>query len=86
MADLHIAPHRQRAYIKVVVGGEDVTARINERLLSLTIIDKLGGMDECHIELDDREGRIRLPAGAARLEAGALGKGGFNTLHKKERV
>jgi phage protein D len=86
MADiLPIAPHRQKAFVKVVVGGEDVTAKINERLLSLTIIDKLGGMDECHLELDDREGRIRLPAGPDEIsvELGWPNEGSFTAFKGK---
>jgi len=85
MADLRIAPHRQRAFVKVLIGGEDVTARINERLMSLTIIDKLGGLDECHIELDDRDGRIRLPAGPDEIsvELGWPGEGSFTVFKGK---
>ncbi|MFG3593243.1 hypothetical protein [Bradyrhizobium sp. RDI18] len=38
----------------------DVTSRFDPHLLSVAAIDALG-MDQCHIELDDRDGRLRIP-------------------------
>ena len=58
---LAVAPHHQRAFCKIIVAGEDVTARLNPRLLNLTVINKFDGVNEAHLELDDRYGQIKIP-------------------------
>jgi hypothetical protein len=48
------APKRQRAFVRVIVAGIDVSSRINPRLMELTILDKRDTDNEAHLVLDDR--------------------------------
>jgi uncharacterized protein len=58
---------------RVVVAGEDVSGRIGDRLLSLTVTDEDGEKaDRVEIEVDDRGGRVALPDLDAQLQV-ALG-------------
>jgi uncharacterized protein len=53
---------------QISVAGEDVTAGLADRLLSLTITDEDGGTaDRLELSLDDRDGRIAFPDTAATL-------------------
>jgi len=63
-----VAPHHQRAFCKVIIAGEDVTTRLNPRLLSLIVLNKFDGVDEAHIELDDRYGQIKMPEDQDQIE------------------
>lgn len=62
---------------RVVVNGADITALINDRLLSLRTLDKPGmSSDEFELRLDDRDGALLLPrrgAGVA-IYLGYVGK------------
>lgn len=51
--------NRLRAICKIIVGGVDVTAKIDPHLINLHVID--GKHPMAHIELDDRDGRLPLP-------------------------
>lgn len=54
---------------RIVVGGEDATAAIRDRLLALEATDEDGlDADRLEIELDDRDGRIAWPEVDATLE------------------
>ena len=61
---------------RVVVGGQDRTSVLADRLLSITVTDEDGGKaDRVEIVLDDRDGRLAFPEIDARLEV-ALGFAG----------
>lgn len=54
---------------KVLADGADITARINQRLISIKTTDEAGfKSDTCTIELDDRDGLIALPRKGAKLD------------------
>ena len=54
---------------RVLADSKDVTARIRDRLLSLTVTDEAGFMsDEVTIRIDDREDVVALPRAGAELE------------------
>lgn len=58
-----------RPAFRIVVDGEDRTAVIADRLLSLMVADEDGSKaDRVEIELDNRDGRIAFPELEARLE------------------
>lgn len=59
-----------RPVFRVVVdGGQDVTERIRDRLLSLRISDEAGRRsDAAEIRLDDRDGAIAMPRRGAEME------------------
>lgn len=58
---------------RIAAAGEDVSGRIADRLLSLTVTDEDGDKaDRLEIEVDDRDGRVALPDMEAELEV-ALG-------------
>jgi phage protein D len=40
---------------------QDVTSRLHPYLISVQVIDKQGGLDECHLELDDRNAELIVP-------------------------
>jgi hypothetical protein len=51
-----------KAHVKVIVGGQDVTARLDPYLISVVVVDKKGWeVDTCALELDDRDARLVLP-------------------------
>ncbi|TRD18404.1 phage late control D family protein [Palleronia caenipelagi] len=53
--------------------GADITGRVNDRLLGLSVIDEAGAQaDRAEITLDNRDMRLALPSGGAVLEI-ALG-------------
>lgn len=54
---------------RIVVAGEDRTATIADRLISILVTDEDGSKaDRVEIELDDRDGRLAFPEIEARLE------------------
>lgn len=54
---------------RLIADGEDVTARINDRLLALTVTDEDGTTaDRLEIDLDDRDNRLEMPDFDAELE------------------
>lgn len=59
---------RRKAQCQIFVDGEDVTARVDPHLLSVVVIDKIGGIDTCNLELDDRDGRLHIPGAGSRLQ------------------
>ena len=61
---------------RIIVGGEDVSGGIADRLLSLTITDEDGGKaDRIELELDDRDGALSFPELDAKLEVSLGFKG-----------
>lgn len=61
---------------RITVAGEDATARIADRLLSLVITDEDGSKsDRLELELDDRDSRLAFPDIDARLEVSLGWKG-----------
>lgn len=53
---------------QILANGADITAVIRQRLLKLTVQDSAGeDSDTVTIELDNRDGRVRLPATGAEL-------------------
>lgn len=58
---------------RLIASGADVTARLADRLLSLTVTDEDGETaDRLELQLDDRDARLELPPVRARLQV-ALG-------------
>lgn len=54
---------------RIVADGTDVTQRLNDRLLKLTLLDKPGmESDSLILRLDDRDGQVALPRRGAVLE------------------
>jgi len=54
---------------RIVADGKDITALINDRLLSLRTTDKPGmDSDEFELRIDDRDGEVALPARGAFIE------------------
>lgn len=54
---------------RIVADGTDVTQRLNDRLLKLTLLDKPGmESDSLTLRLDDRDGQVALPRRGAVLE------------------
>jgi phage protein D len=52
----------KRAVYMVMIGGADVTSKLNPHLISLRVSDKVGThSDTATIELDDTDGRLALP-------------------------
>jgi phage protein D len=44
---------------RIIVGGQDASGAVGDRLLALTVTDNDGGTaDQVVIDLDDRDGRI----------------------------
>jgi len=64
------------AALKVFVAGVDVTDRMRPYLISVVVIDKLDGMDEAAVELDDSYGQLSLPAVGHPLKISMGWKGG----------
>ena len=65
--------HRRQAVISVVVNGTDISALVNERLVSLEITDEAGIVaDGFELTLDDRDFAIAIPPTGATLSI-ALG-------------
>jgi hypothetical protein len=58
--------YRRNAYVKVYVDGgsgySDVTDKMEPYLISVEVVSKLLGTSTCAIELDDRDGRLAIPA------------------------
>jgi len=53
---------RRRAACQIMVGGQNVTARLNPYLISVQVIDSFeGGMSKCAMELDDRNAELVIP-------------------------
>lgn len=58
-----------RAIFQVVANGDDITRVIQDRVLQIQTTDKPGlEADECEIELDDRDGKVRFPPKGATLK------------------
>ncbi len=54
---------------RIVADGTDVTQRLNDRLLKLTLLDKPGmESDSLTLRIDDRDGQVALPRRGAVLE------------------
>ena len=69
--------YHRRAWCRIIVAGQDVTAKLNPYLISVRIVDKLDGWDECHLELDDRYGQLAIPPdnSVVQVELGWAGQG-----------
>ena len=60
---------RRHAVCQILVHGQDISTRLHPYLISVQVIDNLeGGMDECHIELDDRNAELQIPPDGAELQ------------------
>lgn len=59
---------RRNAHCEVYVDGKNVTDVLDPYLISVEVNDKLVGMDECHIELDDRDGKLAIPPDDATVQ------------------
>jgi uncharacterized protein len=60
---------RRKALCTIIVDGVDVTARLDPHLLSVTVVDKMGGSaDTAAIELDDRDARLTIPPDNGTLQ------------------
>jgi uncharacterized protein len=60
---------RRHAWCQILVHGQDISTRLYPYLISVQVIDNLeGGTDECHIELDDRNGELQIPPDGAELQ------------------
>lgn len=58
----------KRAFLKVTVDGNDITAKLRPLLQNLSVSDKAGTTsDTCQITVDDRGGQIALPSTGAEL-------------------
>ena len=58
---------------RILADNQNITARLSDRLLSLTVSDQKGyRSDTVEVRLDDRDGRIELPRKGAELDV-ALG-------------
>ncbi|OCH08104.1 hypothetical protein A6E09_17295 [Aliivibrio fischeri] len=54
---------------KIIANGKDITRLINDRLERLTIHDETGGQsDSLTIDIDNRNGEVKLPSTGATLE------------------
>jgi len=54
---------------RIIAESKDITATINDRLISLTIVDEAGfKSDTMTLRLDNRDGRVALPSTGAELE------------------
>ncbi|MGQ5525614.1 phage late control D family protein [Chitinimonas sp. PSY-7] len=58
-----------RPIYRILADGKDITALLQDRLLSISITDKAGvDADELTIKIDDREGKVAMPRTGAMLE------------------
>ncbi|ODC01214.1 hypothetical protein A3197_01640 [Candidatus Thiodiazotropha endoloripes] len=65
---------------KVIVGGEDITSRLSDRLISLLVSDEAGfKSDTVSILLDNRDQRVAMPSKGAELKV-SLGYRGEGVL------
>jgi phage protein D len=63
----HQGPMRHAA-CRIIVDGEDVTARVDPYLISVKVIDTLeGDFDTCALELDDRNAQLQIPQDGSRI-------------------
>ncbi|WP_325437886.1 phage late control D family protein [Pseudomonas nitroreducens] len=54
---------------QILADGNDITTLVNDRLLLLRVLDKVGmESDEFELRVDDRDGAVTLPRKGARLE------------------
>lgn len=80
-----MTPHKRPAWT-LTVDGADITSRIAERLISLTLTDNRGfEADQLDITLDDCDGKLALPpkGAAIRLALGQSSGNGVSTLVDK---
>ena len=55
-----------------MVAGQDITARINPRLISLTLTEgREGAADSLELRLSDHDGHLAMPAKGATIFIGA---------------
>lgn len=54
---------------RIVADGTDITALLNDRLIQLSVTDKVGmESDEFELRIDDRDGRVTLPRKGVGIE------------------
>jgi phage protein D len=78
---------RRHAWCQILVNGNDISTRLSPYLISVQVIDKLGGgSDECNIELDDRNAELQIPPDGAELQVclGWMGEGPRLTDYGRE--
>lgn len=72
---------------QVIADSKDITDKLRDRLLSITITDKPGlDSDECVIQIDDRDNAVAFPKRGATLEVGLGYEGEQLTFVGKYRV
>lgn len=63
-AQQHLAPD-----YRLVVGGQDISAKIQPRLMSLTLTEgRANSADQLDLELDDSDGQLAIPRKEAEIE------------------
>lgn len=63
-AQQHLAPD-----YRMVVGGQDISAKIQPRLMSLTLTEgRANSADQLDLELDDSDGQLAIPRKEAEIE------------------
>ncbi len=56
-------------HFRIVADGADISALINDRLVSLQLADRPGmASDSFELRIDDRDGAVELPARGASIE------------------
>jgi hypothetical protein len=98
MADLHLAPHRQKAFVRVIVGKLGVANTSPEELMNASLVERRERAPRLEVQVRvvsgdpgapmrltryfrlTERGLGELVAQAARLDAGALGKGAAGPL------
>jgi phage protein D len=65
------------AYIRVFLGGRDITDVMSPHLISVRVLDKVTAWDEAHLELDDRDASLAIPPDdtEVKVEMGWSGTG-----------
>ena len=60
---------RRHARVQILVNGKDITSRLFPYLISVQATDTLElGLDECNLELDDRNAELQIPPDDASLQ------------------
>ena len=69
------------AFRIVIDGRQDITDRVRDRLLSLSVTDEAGReSDSAEVRIDDRGGAIELPRRGAKMEVSLGWEGGEQTV------
>lgn len=58
----------RNAFVKIIIGGHDVTDRLHPYLIAVRVTLKLNGNDEVDIELDDRDAELEVPPNLTSID------------------